>query len=83
MCFIGAMGTLGGFLLGRSAREHFLKLLGTVMNDIKHNFIDTISAKRILQWRAAVQEFIRVGFAVEFMLDHLREIVCAFFIKKV
>nr|XP_023873147.1 uncharacterized protein LOC111985721 [Quercus suber] len=72
-----------GFFLGRSTREHFLKLLGSVMNDIEHNSIDTISAERILQWKAAVQELIRVGFAVEFMLDHLREIAQAFFIKKV
>ena len=72
-----------GFLLGHSMREHFLKLLGSVMNDIEHNFIDTISTKRILQWRAAVQELIRVGFVVEFMLDHLSEIAQAFFMKKV
>ena len=62
------------FRLGRSAREHFLKMLGCVLNDIKHNFIDTVSAERILQWRAAVQELISVGFAVEFILEHLREI---------
>ena len=37
-----------GFLLGRSARERFLKLLGSVMNDIEYNFIDTISVERIL-----------------------------------
>ena len=43
-----------GFCLGRSAREHFLKLLGSVMNYIEHNFVDTISSKRILQWRAVV-----------------------------
>ena len=54
--------------------EHFLKLLKSIMNDIKHNFVDTISSERILQWRAAVQELINVGFAVEFILDHLREI---------
>ena len=63
-----------GFLFGRSVREYFHKLLGSVMNDIEHNFIDTLSAKRILQWRATVQEFIEVGFAMEFTLDHLREI---------
>ena len=62
------------FRLGRSAREHFLKMLGCVLNDIKHNFIDTVSAERILQWRAAVQELISVGFAVEFILEHLCEI---------
>ena len=62
------------FHLGRSPREHFLKLLGSVMNDIEHNFVDTVSFKRILQWKAAVQELISVGFAVEFILDHLREI---------
>ena len=32
----------------------FLKLLGSVMNNIEHNFTDIMSAKRILQWRAAV-----------------------------
>ena len=37
-----------GFRLGRSAREHFLKLLGSVMNDIEHNFVDTVSFERIL-----------------------------------
>ena len=60
-----------GFLLSRFARKHFLKLLGSVMNEIEHNFIDTVSTERILQWRATIQELIRVGFAVEFMLDHL------------
>ena len=72
-----------GFLLGRSTREHFLKLLGSVMNDSEHNFIDTIFRERILQWRATVQEFIRVGFAMEFLLDHLQEISRALFMKKV
>ena len=38
-----------GLCLGRSAREHFLKLLGSVMNDIEHNFVDTVSLERILQ----------------------------------
>ena len=36
-----------GFHLGRSARKHFLKLLGSVMNDIEHNFVDTVSTDRI------------------------------------
>jgi len=53
------------------------------MNNIKHNFVDTIFAERILQWRVVVLELIRVGFAVEFLLDHLLEIARAFFTKKV
>ena len=63
-----------GFRLSRSAREHFLRMLGSVMNDIKHNFVDTVSTERILQWRAMIQELISVGFAVEFILDHLYEL---------
>ena len=39
-------------------------------------------AERILLWGAIVQELIRVGFAMEFMLDYLREIARAFFMKK-
>ena len=72
-----------GFLFGQSTKEHFFKLLGCIMNAIEHNFINTVSAKRMFQWRASVQELIRVGFAVEFLLDHLREIARAFFTKKV
>jgi len=53
------------------------------MNDIKHNFIDIVFVERILQWKVVIQEFIRVGFAVEYMLDHLHEIARAFFMKKI
>ena len=71
------------FRLGRSSREHFLQMLGCVLNDIEHNFIDSVSVEKILQWRAAVQELINVGFAVEFILEHLREIARAFFMRRV
>ena len=37
------------FCLDRSTREHFLRMLGSVMNDIEHNFVDTVSSERILQ----------------------------------
>ena len=58
-------------------------MLGCVLNDIEHNFIDSVSARRILQWRAVIQELISVGFAVEFILEHLREIARAFFMRRV
>ena len=58
-------------------------MLGCVLNDLEHNFVDTVSAEGILQWRAAVQELISVGFAVEFILEHLREIARAFFMRRV
>ena len=60
-----------GFRLGHSFKEHFLKLLGSIMNDIELNFADTVSSERILRWRATVQELINMGFAVEFIPDHL------------
>ena len=72
-----------GFRLGRSTREHFLKMLGCVLNDIEHSFVDTVSTERILQWRAAIQELISVGFAVGFVLDHLREVARALFMRRV
>ena len=72
-----------GFHLGRSTRKHFLRMLGSVMNDIEHNFVDIISTERILQWRAVIQELISVGFAVEFILDHLREVAQAVFMRRV
>ena len=58
-------------------------MLGCVLTDIEHNFIDSVSAGRILQWRVVIQELISVGFAVEFILEHLREIARAFFMRRV
>ena len=72
-----------GFRLGRSARGHFLRMLRSVINDIEHNFVDTVSTERILQWRVTIQELISVGFAMEFVLDHLREVARALFMRKV
>lgn len=71
------------FPLGRFAREHFLKLLGCVLNDIQHNVIDTVSVEKILQWRAAIQELIYVKFELGFMLDQLQEIARVFFRRKI
>jgi len=67
------------FPFSHSAREYFLKLLGCIMNDIQHNFVETVSAEKILQWTVAVQEFIYVEFEVGFLLDYLREIARVFF----
>ena len=53
------------------------------MNDIKHSFIHTVSTERILQLRAVIQELISVGFAMEFILDHLCEIARALFTRRV
>ena len=58
-------------------------MLGCVLNDIEHNFIDSVSVGKILQWRAAVQDLISVGFAMEFILEHLCEIAQAFFMRRV
>ena len=53
------------------------------MNDIVQNFVDTISTERILQWKVAIQELINVGFVMEFILDHLREVARAIFMRRV
>ena len=53
------------------------------MNDIVQNFVDTISTERILQWKVAIQELINVGFVMEFILDHLREVAQAIFMRRV
>lgn len=53
------------------------------MNDIEHNFVDTISAERYLKWKAMVQELICVDFDMGFLLEHLHEIARVFFRRKV
>ena len=54
MIYSSCSDFMQGFRLDRFARDHFLRMLGSVMNDIKHNFVNTVSTERILQWRAAI-----------------------------
>ena len=50
-----------GFRLCRSAREYFLKLFGSVINNIEHNFIDTIFIKRsLLAWALLWSSFFTI-----------------------
>ena len=58
-------------------------MFGCVLKDIEHNFIDSVFVERILQWRVVIQELIIVGFAVKFVLDHLREVARALFMRRV
>ena len=60
-----------------------MRMMRSMMNDIEHNFVDIVSTERILQWRVAIQELISVSFAVEFVLDHLREVARALFMRRV
>ena len=39
------------FPLNCSAREHFLKLLGCVMNNIEHKFVNTITKNSTMEGR--------------------------------
>ena len=53
------------------------------MNDIEHNFFDSISAEKILQWKATIQQLIHVDFSMGFPLDHLCEIAQVFFVRRI
>ena len=48
MIYSSGLDFMQRFRLGRSAREHFLKMLRSMMNNIEHNFVDTVSTERIL-----------------------------------
>lgn len=67
------------FPLGLVAGECFLKLLGSMLNDIQHNFLDTSSTKRILKWRAIIQELFDIKFKVHFVMEHICTIAHAYF----
>ena len=56
--------------------------MGFFLNNL--GFLGLITTSSLLmQWRATVQELNWVGFALEFLLDHLREIAQALFMKNV
>ena len=54
-----------------------------LMDPINGKWLKCYFAERILYRRAVIQEHISVGYALEFVLEHLREVARSFFMRRV
>ena len=50
-----------------------LTLLCCVLTQMRNTNLEDATETKILEWKSVVQELIREGFLLDFMLDHLRE----------
>lgn len=72
-----------GFKLGVGTGDFMLHLLCCVLIDMVHSFFETLTETRILEWRSVVRELMSAGFALDFMLDHLRLVARTLFSRRI
>ncbi len=72
-----------GFKLGVGTGDFMLHLLCCVLTDMVHSFFETLTETRILDWRSVVRELMSAGFALDFMLDHLRLVAQTLFSRRI
>uniref|UniRef100_A0A2N9F869 Uncharacterized protein n=1 Tax=Fagus sylvatica TaxID=28930 RepID=A0A2N9F869_FAGSY len=72
-----------GFKLGVGTGDFMLHLLCCVLTDMVHSFFETLTETRILEWRSVVRELMSAGFALDFMLDHLRLVAQTLFSRRI
>ncbi|GMY21302.1 mads-box protein jointless [Fagus crenata] len=68
-----------GFQFGATTGSFMLSMLCAVLLDMQNSFVGNIDEVRLLEWRGVVRELMKAGFAVGFILDHLRHMARAVF----
>uniref|UniRef100_A0A2N9J6L8 Uncharacterized protein n=1 Tax=Fagus sylvatica TaxID=28930 RepID=A0A2N9J6L8_FAGSY len=62
------------FKLGVFVRGSMLTLLCCVLAQMRNTNLDDVTEAKILEWKSIVQELMKEGFYLDFILDHLREV---------
>jgi hypothetical protein len=70
------------FKLGIFVGGAILTLLCCVLAQMKNTNLDDVTETKILEWKSVVQELIKEGFHLDFILDHLREVARDMFGRK-
>uniref|UniRef100_A0A2N9IYJ5 Uncharacterized protein n=1 Tax=Fagus sylvatica TaxID=28930 RepID=A0A2N9IYJ5_FAGSY len=70
---------MAGFQFGATTGSFMLSMLCAILLDMQNSFVGNIDEVRLLEWRGVVRELMKAGFAVGFILDHLRDMARAVF----
>ena len=62
------------FKLGIFVGRAMLTLLCCVLAQMRNTNLENVTETKILEWKIVVQELIKEGFHLDFILDHLREV---------
>ena len=62
------------FKLGVFVGGSMLTLLCCVLAQMRNTNLDDVTKAKILEWKSIVQELMKEGFYLDFILDHLREV---------
>jgi hypothetical protein len=71
------------FKLGAGLGGPILSLLSSVLAAMSKSDLGSVTKIQILAWKSVVQDLMEVGFDIDFMIGHLRQIAQHLFSKKI
>jgi hypothetical protein len=71
------------FKLGIFVRGATLTLLCCVLAQMRNINLEDVTETKILEWKSVVQELIKEGFHLDFMLDHFPRLLETYLAKRI
>uniref|UniRef100_A0A2N9H864 Aminotransferase-like plant mobile domain-containing protein n=1 Tax=Fagus sylvatica TaxID=28930 RepID=A0A2N9H864_FAGSY len=63
-----------GFKFGCGSSSFYLRLLSDVLCDMRRTLLELVTERKLQDWRGIARKLIDLGFAVDFLLERIREL---------
>jgi hypothetical protein len=71
-----------GFKFGYGSGSFYLHLLSGMLCDMRRTPLELVTEGKLQDWRGVARELIDLGFAVDFLLERIREVARMYFGRK-
>ena len=71
-----------GFKFGCGSSSFYLRLLSGVLCDMRRTLLELVTERKLQDWRGMARELIDLSFAVDFLLEKIREVARMYFGRK-
>ena len=71
-----------GFKFGCGSGSFYIRLLSGVLCDMRRTPLELVTERKLQDWRGVARELIDLSFAVDFLLEKIREVARMYFGRK-
>jgi hypothetical protein len=71
-----------GFKFGCGSGSFYLRLLSGVLCDMRRTPLELVTERKLQDWKGVARELINLGFAIDFLLERIREVARMYFGRK-
>ncbi len=70
------------FKFGCGSGSFYLRLLSGLLCDMRRTPLELVTERKLQDWKGVARELINLGFAIDFLLERIREVARMYFGRK-